>query len=104
MPRYAATANALEKGFENVSPEASIKLIEDWETQLEGYEGAGGKGLLRDLEALKKELGKGDKMNGEKVQELTVKLGQATIKAAEGMEGAGQEKLKAIGETLASAA
>ena len=103
MARFAATTKAFEKGVENISPEASIKLIEEWEGQLEGYEGKGGKGLLRDLEALKKELGKGDKMKGERVQQLTAKLGQATIKAAEEMEGSGQEKVREIGEALASA-
>jgi hypothetical protein len=55
------------------------------------------------LDALKKELSKGEKMNGEKVGQLTAKLGQATIKAAEEMEVAGSEKVKAIGEALASA-
>ena len=102
MPRYAAINKALEKGLENVSAEAGIKLIEDWEKQLEGYEGKGSKDLLRDLEALKKELGKGEKMKGEKVQQLTAKLGQATIKAAEGAEGGPDEKLKALGEGLAA--
>jgi hypothetical protein len=38
MPRFAAITKAFEKGVENVSAEASIKLIEDWQGQLEGYE------------------------------------------------------------------
>lgn len=103
MPRFAATIKAFEKGVENLSAETSIKLIEEWEGQLEGYEGKGGKGLLRDLEALKKELGNGDKMNGEKVGQLTAKLGDATIKAAGEIEGAGAEKVKALGEALSGA-
>ena len=103
MPRFAATTKALEKGVGSMSPDAAIKLIDDWEGQLKDAEFKEAKGINRDLEALKKELAKGEKMNGEKVQQLTVKLGEATIKAAGAMEGGGAEKVRGLGEALTSA-
>lgn len=103
MPRYAATTKAFEKGVENLSPDAAIKLIDEWEGQIASLDSKEGKGLTRDLEALKKELGKGDKMNGEKVQQLTAKLGEQTVKAADAMEGGGGDKVRALGEALTKA-
>lgn len=104
MARFAATTTAFSKGVENLSPEASIKLIEEWEGQIQELDSKESKGLVRDLEALKKELGKGEKMNGEKVQQLTAKLGEATIKSAESIEGSGAEKVRGLGEALTKAA
>ena len=101
MPRFAATANAFEKGVENIKPDAAIKLIQDWEQQLEGAEFKGAKGIVRDLGALRKELEKGDKLKGERVQQLTAKLGQATIAAA-GEDERDAEKLRNIGERLSA--
>ena len=100
MPQFAATTKAFEKGVGSMSAEASIKLIESWEGQLEGAEFKEAKAIHRDLEALKKELAKGEKMNGEKVRELTAKLGAETIKSAANVEGSGGDKIKAIGEAL----
>lgn len=104
MPRFAATTKAFEKGVESIAPEAAIKLIDDWAEQLKDLDSKEGKTITHDLEALKKELGKGDKMDGEKVKKLTAKLGQETIKAASAVEGSGGEKVKALGEALAGAA
>lgn len=104
MARFAATTNAFSKGVENISPEASIKLIEEWEGQVQELDSKEAKGLVRDLEALKKELGKGEKMSGDKVQQLTAKLGAATIKSAESIEGSGAEKVRGLGEALTKAA
>ena len=39
------------------------------------------------MEALKKELGKGDKVNGDKVKELLGKLGEATTATADEAPG-----------------
>ena len=102
MPRFAATMKAIEKGVDQLSPSAAVKLIEDWKGQLAEAEFRGSKGILRDLEALEKELGRGEKMNGDKVRTLTAKLGEATAKSAEGVEGQNGEKLKALGDALAA--
>jgi hypothetical protein len=101
MPRFAATNTALEKGVENIKPDAAIKIIADWEQQLEGAEFKGAKGIVRDLGALRKELEKGDKLKGERVQQLTAKLGQATVAAA-GEDERDADKLRDIGEKLAA--
>ena len=101
MPRFAATTNALEKGVDSIKPDAAVKLIEDWEQQLEGAEFKGAKGLLRDLGALRKELEKGEKMKGERVQQLTAKLGQATVAVAD-QDERNADKLRDIGEKLNS--
>jgi uncharacterized protein YmfQ (DUF2313 family) len=101
MPRFAATTHALDKGVESIKPDAAIKLIEDWEQQLGEVELKGGKTVLRDLGALKKELAKGDKLNGEKVQQLTARLGQSTVKLADQDEKSG-DQVRNIGEKLAA--
>ena len=102
MPRYAATLNALEKGVGSISPDAAVKLIEDWETQLGELDSKGAKTLVKDLGALKKELGKGDKLDGAKVQELTAKLGGETTAIAD-EDDKGADKLRQIGEALSKA-
>ena len=57
MPqRFKATENAIEKGLENATPKVAIGLIESWETELQGAEFTGSKGLIGDLGKLKKEL------------------------------------------------
>ena len=103
MARFAATTNAFEKGVDSIKPEAAVKLIEEWSTQLEELDSKGGKQIVKDLEALKKEFGKGDKMDGEKVKALTAKLGQETVKIADEDEKSG-DKVRALGEALTKAA
>ena len=50
MPqRFKATENAIEKGLENATPKSAIGLIESWETELQGAEFTGSKGLIGDL-------------------------------------------------------
>ena len=102
MPRYAATLNALEKGFDAIKPDAAVKLIEDWEGQLGELDSKGAKAIVKDLGALKKELQKGDKLNGDKVKELTAKLGQETTAIADEDEKSA-DKLRQIGESLSKA-
>ena len=101
MPQFAATTKAFEKGVESLSPDAAVKIIESWEGQLAEAEFKEAKAIHRDLEALKKELGKGEKMSGDKVKQLTAKLGAETVKSAGSVEGSGGDKVKAIGEALA---
>ena len=104
MPQFAATTKAFEKGVESIAPDAAIKLIDGWEAQLKDLDSKEGKTITHDLEALKKELGKGDKMDGEKVKKLTAKLGQETVKSASALKGSGGDKVKALGEALTKAA
>lgn len=99
MARFAATMNAVEKGFENVSPSQGAKAVDDWIEQLNGADFRGAKGLARDLDRLKKELER-DEPRDEAVRKILAKLGPATEKSAEGAEGASQQKLRDLGKAL----
>ena len=103
MPaRFTTTANAFEKGIENVKPEAGIKLIEYWEEQLSSVDLPGTKGIARDLEALKKALGN-DEPDEARIKSLLGKLAEEVTKIAGRTEGAVQPKLNDLGEALKAA-
>jgi hypothetical protein len=103
MPaRFAATANAFEKGIETIKPAAAIKLIEGWEEALANVDTPGAKGIARDLGALKTALGK-DEPDGERIKALVAKLGEAVTKIAGRTEGNVQPKLEELGEALTAA-
>lgn len=103
MPaRFAATANAFEKGIEATDPKAAIKLIEGWEDALSKVDLPGTKGIARDLEALKKALSN-DNPDGERVKTLLGKLSEEVSKIAGRTEGAVQPKLEELGEALKAA-
>ena len=104
MPaRFAATAAAFEKGIEKTEPAAAIKLIEGWEEALADVDTPGAKGIARDLEALKKALGK-DTPDAERVTALVSKLADEVTKIAPKTEGAVTDKLESLGEALKAAA
>ncbi len=103
MPaRFTATANAFEKGIDSIKPAAAIKLIEDWETSLKDFDGTGTKGIVRDLEALKKALGN-DEPDAEKIKTLVAKLGEATTKIAAHAPENIKPKVEDLGKALTAA-
>ncbi len=103
MPvRFAATANAFEKGIEATKPAAAVKMIEGWEEALKDVDVPGAKGIARDLEALKKALS-ADEPDGERVKTLLGKLAEGVTKIAGRTEGAVQPKLEELGEALKAA-
>lgn len=103
MPaRFAATANAFEKGIENTKPNAAVKMIEGWEAELEKVDLPGTKGIARDLEALKKALSN-DNPDGERVKTLLGKLSEEVTKIAGRTEGTVQPKLEELGAALKAA-
>lgn len=101
MPAFAATANAFEKGVDTIKPAAAIKLIEGWEEALHGAEVSGAKGIVDDLERLKKALSS-DAPDGEKVKALVTKLGEATTKIAGHADDKTKDKVAELGKTLSS--
>ncbi|MGI4880069.1 MAG: hypothetical protein ACRYG4_21555 [Janthinobacterium lividum] len=104
MPaRFTATAHAFEKGVESIKPAAAVKLIEDWETSLKDVEVPGAKGIVRDLEALKKALA-GDAPDGEKIKSLMGKLADATTRIAGHVTDNTKDKIEELGTVLKSAA
>ena len=103
MPaRFTTLNNALEKGLDSVKPDAAIKQIEYWETELKAVEVSGVKGLLHDLESLKKKL-QADEIDGPAIQTLVRKLGGETGRIAGRVDGAAGETLKDVGAKLEKA-
>ena len=105
MPaRFTATENAVEKGLENVTPAAGVKLIDSWIEAVNAVDAPGIKGLAKDLEGLKKQL-EADEPDEEKIKALVSKLGEATTKsAAKADKESVKPKLEALGEALSKAA
>lgn len=99
--RFTATMNAVNRGLESTKPKQAVNMIEDWETALSENEFRGSKGILRDLQALRKQLESAEP-DGERVEALLHRLGQATVKAAGSAEKNG-DKLKQLGEALSEA-
>ena len=103
MPvRFAATANAFEKGIESTKPAAAIKMIDGWEKALASVDLPGTKGIAHDLGALKKALD-GDQPDEVKVKSLLGKLSEGVTKIAGRTDGTVQPKLEDLGEALKAA-
>lgn len=101
MPKFAQTLTAINKGLENTKADKGAHLIEDWENELADTEVSGSKGILKDLESLKKQLERGEP-DGERVSTLLTRLGEATTKIADRADK-GQDKLKELGAALVTA-
>ena len=99
--KFAATTNAINRGLENTKADKGAHLVEDWETALADLDVPGAKGIARDLAALRKQLER-DEPNGERVQALLHRLGQATVKIADRADKNG-DKIRALGEALTEA-
>jgi uncharacterized protein YmfQ (DUF2313 family) len=99
--KFSATTNAVNRGLETTKPDKGAHLIEDWEAALADTEVSGAKGILRDLQALRKQL-EGDKPNADRIHALLHRLGAATVKIADKADKNG-DKIKALGEALSEA-
>ncbi len=102
MARYAATQNAIEKGLDQVSPDAGVKLVDDWIEQLQGVDKPGAVAVAKDLERLKAELAR-ETPREANVLKIVGKLGGATTRLADKAEGTNGDKLRALGEALTGA-
>lgn len=102
MARFAATQHAIEKGLEQVAPEAGVKLLDDWIEQLNDVDKPGASAVAKDLERLKAELGRGTP-KADAVLRMVHKLGASTTKLAAKVDGANADKLRELGEALTSA-
>ncbi|MES2712699.1 MAG: hypothetical protein V4653_14050 [Pseudomonadota bacterium] len=103
MPQFASTIKHIQEGVKGFTISAAVKNIEGWEETLKEMETPGAKGIVRDLERLKK-LIQADPIDGESVKELCVKLGKATMTIADKAETKNAEKAKQLGEALSRAA
>lgn len=104
MPtRFTTLDHALDKGLETMPAAAAVKQIETWETELKGAEFTGAKGLVHDLEALKKLL-HAEPVDGAAVQKIVAKLGgETTRSASHATDEKAKAKLKEVGEKLEAA-
>ena len=103
MPQFDATIKHLKDGVKGFTVSAAVKNIEGWETTLEKVELPAAKAIIKDLESLKKHL-QADKINGDQIKKLVLKLGKETVAIAGKSEGKNAEKIKALGEALTHAA
>lgn len=103
MPQFAATIKHIEEGVKGFTISAAVKNIEGWEETLGKVEAPGAKGIVRDLERLKK-LIQAESIDGDAVKTLVAKLGKETVTLAGKAESRNAEKAKQLGEALASAA
>lgn len=99
MPQFDATIKHLSEGVKGFTKAAAIKNIEGWEASLEGVEVSGAKGILRDLESLKKHL-QAESPKGEQIGKLLAKLSKETVAIAGKPDVKQAEKIKALGEAL----
>ena len=102
MPQFDATIKHIKDGVKGFTVSAAVKNIEGWETTLEKIEAPGVKGIIRDLESLKKHL-QADKIDGSQIKKLMVKLGHETVTLAGKADSKNAEKIKTLGEALSHA-
>ncbi len=99
MPQFEATIKHLKEGVKGFTIAAAVKNIEGWEATLEKSEVSGAKTIHGNLERLKKLL-QADEIDGAKVKDLMVKLGEETVRLAGKADGKNAEKIKALGEAV----
>ncbi len=103
MPQFDATIKHIKEGLKGFTVSAAVKNIEGWETTLEKVEAPGKETIIKDLENLKKHL-QADKINGEQIRKIVLKLGKETVTIAGKSDSKNAEKIKHLGEALEHAA
>ncbi len=102
MPQFDSTIKHLKDGVKGFTITAAVKNIEGWEATLEKIEVSGTKTIIKDLENLKKHL-QAKEIDGAAIKKIVAKLGKETVTIAGRAEGKNAEKIKSLGEALASA-
>lgn len=95
--KYADTIHSIEKA----DAKKGATLVGGWETELGKIDTPGAKGILHNLESLRKQLEK-DEPDAERVGTLFGHLGEATTKIADHDEKTG-DKLRELGAALTKA-
>ena len=103
MPQFDATIKHIKEGVKGFTVNAAVKNIEGWEATLEKVETPGVKGIVRDLESLKKHL-QHKELNGDAILKLVAKLAKETLTIAEKSDSKNAPRVKALGEALSEAA
>ncbi len=102
MPQFDSTIKHIKDGVKGFTITAAVKNIEGWEATLEKIEVSGTKTIIKDLENLKKHL-QAKEIDGAAIKKIVAKLGKETVTIAGRAEGKNAEKIKSLGEALASA-
>ena len=103
MPQFDATIKHIKDGVKGFTVAAATKNIEGWEATLEKLDSPGVKAIVKDLEALKKQL-HAKELDGDAIRKLIAKLGKETVALAGKADGKNADKVKALGEALTAAA
>lgn len=102
--RFTKLDNALAAGLKTMAAKAAVTQIEYWEEQLAETDVSGSKGILTDLESLKKKL-QADEIDGEAVQKLLGSLAEKTTRISGRVEDkALSDHLAKVGDGLAASA
>ena len=99
MPQFEATIKHLKEGVKGFTIAAAVKNIEGWEATLEKSEVSGAKTIHGNLERLRKLL-QADEIDGAKVKDLMIKLGEETVRLASKADDKHADKIKALGEAV----
>lgn len=99
--KFAETMKATQGGLEKVPATKGAHLVEDWETALADTDVVGSKGIMKDLESLKKQLERSEP-DADRIGTLLHRLGESTTKIAERADKSG-DKLKELGAALTKA-
>ncbi len=102
MPQFDATIKHIKEGLKGFTVAAATKNIEGWEATLEKIDAPGVKGIVRDLETLKKHL-HAKELDGDAIAKLVAKLGKETVGIAGKADGEKATKIKALGDALSHA-
>ncbi len=103
MPQFDATIKHIKEGVKGFTVSAAVKNIEGWEATLQKVEAPGVKGIVRDLESLKKHL-HAKELDGDAIRKLMVKLGKETVTIGGKSDSGNAAKVRALGEALTEAA
>ncbi len=102
MPQFDATIKHFKDGVKGFTISAATKNIEGWEETLGKLDAPGAKGIIRDLESLKKHLN-AKELDGDAIRKLVAKLGKETVTFAGKADTKNAEKARALGEALTQA-
>ena len=102
MPQFDATIKHFKDGVKGFTISAATKNIEGWEETLGKLDAPGVKGIIHDLESLKKHL-HAKELDGEAIRKLVAKLGKETVTMAGKADSKHADKVRALGEALTQA-
>lgn len=102
LHKLEATIKALQDGLTHLGIAAGVKSIDGWMETLEKADFSGAKTIHEHLDKLKGQL-QADKPDGSAITATLKTLGHETTKAASHADGEAADKIKQLGEALASA-